>query len=128
MNGRNKYVLGAVALAFAGIAGASCSTGSSTDGGPKLEDSLEIFSWWTNPGEVEALDALLKVYTTAHAGVTVTNAAAKDPTMARTTLANRMKSGAPPDSFQAISGNDILSWVNQGKMAPISDLAKKENW
>src|SRR5881398_3734791 len=36
---------------------------------------LEIFSWWTSPGEVEALDALYAAFKAAYPDVEVINAA-----------------------------------------------------
>jgi glucose/mannose transport system substrate-binding protein len=104
-----------------------CSS-SPADNSSQLEDSLEIFSWWTSAGEVDALNALLDVYRKKNKGVDVTNAAAVDPTNARETLKTRLESGDPPDSFQAISGVDVMSWVANGKMKPISDLASENGW
>jgi len=111
------------------LLGTGCSSSSASgDSTGKVEDSLEIFSWWTNPGEVEALTALLGVYTKDNPGVDVTNAAAVDPTTARDTLKTRLESGDPPDSFQAISGVDVMTWVGEGKMKPITDLSMKNSW
>jgi len=36
---------------------------------------LEIYSWWTAPGEVEALDALYAVFKQQYPGVDIINAA-----------------------------------------------------
>ncbi len=125
---RSKLVgwasLAALSLAFT----AGCSGSGSGDDANSVEDSLEIFSWWTNPGESEALTALLDVYRQQNSGVDVTNAAATDPTNARQTLQTRLESGDPPDSFQAISGVDVMSWVSQGKMVPITELSDKNGW
>src|SRR5450432_1620156 len=118
-----------VSLAASLLLGASgCSSNASSSSGGKVEDSLEIFSWWTNAGEVEALDALINVYRSENKGVDVTNAAAADPTHAREALQKRLQSGDPPDSFQAISGVDVMTWVADGKMKPISDLSTKNGW
>ncbi|HEY4106740.1 MAG TPA: extracellular solute-binding protein, partial [Polyangiaceae bacterium] len=60
--------------------------------------------------------------------VDVTNAAAVDPTTARQTLQTRLEMGDPPDSFQAVSGVDVMTWVTQGKMQPITELSMKNGW
>jgi glucose/mannose transport system substrate-binding protein len=107
----------------------ACSdSGTTEDRGPVLEDSLEIYSWWTGSGEAEALQALIDVYSEKHPGVQVTNAAALDSTNARTELADRLEAGEPPDSFQAISGVDLLAHVNDSQMEPITDLAERNGW
>ncbi len=109
--------------------GLGCSSGGTSDGDRgRVEDSLEIFSWWTSAGEAEALSALLAVYSDAEPRVEVTNAANDDPTTARETLKKRLQSGEPPDSFQAISGVDIVNWVDAGKMEPITALAAENGW
>ena len=39
----------------------------------QAEDKLEIFSWWTSPGESKALQALFDAFTAANPGVEVVN-------------------------------------------------------
>jgi glucose/mannose transport system substrate-binding protein len=117
--------LALAALLSSAICGCSSGTG---DNSAQVEDSLEIFSWWTNAGEVDALNALLDVYRQHNKGVDVTNAAAADPTNARETLKTRLESGDPPDSFQAISGVDVMTWVADGKMKSISALSSTNGW
>jgi glucose/mannose transport system substrate-binding protein len=120
----------ALGLALGGLAlgAAAGCTGEAEPAEPELESSLELFSWWTSGGEAEALDAVLEVFSTIHPEVTITNAAAADPTQARARLAERMRQGEPPDTFQAISGVDLLSWAREGRMAPLDELAEEERW
>lgn len=125
---RSQFVSSVVSVAALSLVFMGCSSSGSGAEAGNVEDSLEIFSWWTNPGEVEALNALLDVYRSENKGVDVTNAAAVNPTTARQTLQTRLESGDPPDSFQAISGVDVMSWVDQGKMVPITPLAMKNGW
>lgn len=93
---------------------------------PGAFSHLELYSWWTSAGEAEALDALLSEFQAAYPRVTVTNAAATDPTSARDRLRHRMNRGEPPDTFQAISGVDLLTWVKDGKMEPLGDVFLEE--
>jgi glucose/mannose transport system substrate-binding protein len=126
---KTKRAFTNVALLFAAAAlGLGCSSDQAAAGKAKSEDSLEIFSWWTSAGEAEAFSALLDVYAEAEPNVEVTNAANDDPTTARETLKARLQSGEPPDSFQAISGVDIMNWVGAGKMDPITELAADNGW
>jgi glucose/mannose transport system substrate-binding protein len=93
-----------------------------------VEDTLEIYSWWTGSGESEALAALLEIYSDRHPRVAVSNAAARDPMNARTELANRLARGEPPDTFQAISGTDLLTYVHDDKMTAIGYLAERNGY
>lgn len=112
-----------------GVAALGCGSTPEPDESTALRsESVELFSWWTAAGEAEALDALVGVFSERYPDVQVINAAAGDPTRARERLRERMDAGEPPDTFQAISGVDLQSWVARGKMAPLDDLAAEEGW
>jgi glucose/mannose transport system substrate-binding protein len=94
---------------------------------------LEIFSWWTAPGEVEALDALYTAYKAAYPDVDIVNAALAGGTGAggnmKAVLQTRMLAGQPPDSFQVHLGHELLdSHVKAGRMEPIDFLYDSEGW
>src|ERR1051325_6436073 len=61
---------------------------------------LEIFSWWTSPGEVEALQALYDVFKAAYPDVEVINAAlaggAGPGGNMKAVLQTRLLAGQPP--------------------------------
>ncbi len=102
-------------------------------GAPQTEDTaVEIFSWWTDGGEQDALDAVLEVHEAEHAGVTVINAAVEYADAARATLETRMSEGAPPDTFQANIGADLLRWVGRTEgdtaLVELDELADEEGW
>lgn len=123
---RGRYFAG---LCLALLLGSGCSdSGATTTTTSAPESNLEIFSWWTSGGESEALRDLLDVFTTHHAEVQVTNAAAEEPTTARQRLSDRMRRGEPPDTFQAIAGVDLLSWVEKGTMRPLEEMALENDW
>lgn len=97
--------------------------------------SVEIFSWWSSRGETSALDALLEVHAKRHPDVRVINAAEMLADKARARLADRMRRGLPPDTFQANIGRDLFQWVlfdrrdaEEAKVASLNDLARKEGW
>src|SRR5450432_3760269 len=88
------------------ISSAACSSTTTTppistnDGGVGNDGStqpqtVEIFSWWNNPGEVEALNALLAVNKKNHPNTTVVNSAAVNSATARDTLAKRLAATPP---------------------------------
>jgi glucose/mannose transport system substrate-binding protein len=94
---------------------------------------LEIFSWWTAPGEVEALDALYAAFKTAYPDVEVINAAlaggAGPGGNMKAVLQTRLLAGQPPDSFQVHLGHELTdSSVKAGEMEPIDFLYESEGW
>jgi glucose/mannose transport system substrate-binding protein len=121
--------------ATAGTAGV-LAAGASLGLAPSLAAAagkLEIFSWWTSPGEVEALDALYAVYKQQNPGVDIVNAALAGGTGAggnmKAVLQTRMLANQPPDSFQVHLGHELIdSHAKAGRMEPLDSLYASEGW
>ncbi|GMA56532.1 ABC transporter substrate-binding protein [Alicyclobacillus sacchari] len=43
---------------------------------------------------------------------------------AKAVLASRMQAGDPPETFQVHAGQELMAWVNAGKMQPLDNLYK----
>ncbi len=88
---------------------------------------LEIFSWWTSGGEVEALNALYEIFNREYPDVEIVNAAlaggqGQGGNM-KALLETRMLGGEPPDSFQVHIGRELIdSHVIAGRMEPLGWL------
>jgi glucose/mannose transport system substrate-binding protein len=99
----------------------------------KVEGELEIFSWWTSGGEVEALNAVYAIFTAAYPDVTINNAAlaggqGQGGNM-KALLETRMLGGEPPDSFQVHLGHELTdSHVVADRMEPLGWLYEEEGW
>ncbi|HEX2730896.1 MAG TPA: ABC transporter substrate-binding protein [Polyangiaceae bacterium] len=114
-----------------GAATTACSSSEPDEPAP----SVEIFSWWSSPGETEALQALLQVHHRKYPEVRVINAAEVLADKARARLADRMRHGLPPDTFQANIGQDLFQWVlfdrrddKESKVSSINALADAQHW
>lgn len=88
---------------------------------------LEIFSWWTSGGEVEALNALYDIYAREYPDVEILNAALAQGQgqggNMKALLETRMFGGEPPDSFQVHLGRELTdSHVIAGRMEPLGWL------
>jgi glucose/mannose transport system substrate-binding protein len=99
----------------------------------KAAGKLEIFSWWTNPGEAEALDALYQIYKKMYPDVQIVNAAISGGAGAggnlKAVLKTRVLGGDPPESFQAHFGLEITdTWAKGGYLEPLDDLYKSEGY
>lgn len=99
--------LGCLGLAVL-LAGCSSSEGDApADGGSPGQQTVkvEVFSWWTAPGEVQALQSLIDLNKENYPNARIFNAAT-DPavvsggTEAKEVLQQRLQDGDPPDSFQ----------------------------
>ena len=88
---------------------AACGTSNSATGSGT--GKLEIFSWWTGPGEKDGLAEMFKIYTKKYPSVTITNSAVAGGagSTAKAVLATRMQGGRPPDSFQVHAGQELIS-------------------
>jgi len=94
---------------------------------------LEIFSWWTSGGEIEALNALLDPFAKKYPGIEVVNSAIAGGTSSggdmKAVLQTRMMGGDPPESFQVHLGGELLgSYVAANTMEPLDALYKEEGW
>src|SRR5436190_23171027 len=83
---------------------APAAGGAAASAGKAAGGQLEIFSWWTSGGEVEALNALYDIFKKKYPGVEIQNAAlaggAGQGGNMKALLETRMQGGQPPDSFQ----------------------------
>lgn len=127
-------IIGATALACSEFAPDS---GTPAQGSERLDvgGEVEVFSWWTSGGEREAFEALVAAHRERVPSAEVTNAAVDFADKAREQLALRFSQGEPPDTFQANSGADLLSWVETGGKADhgsllerLDDLAEALSW
>lgn len=94
---------------------------------------LEIFSWWTNGGEVEGLNAIYDIYKKKYPSVEIINAAIAGGSgaggNAKAVLKTRMLGGDPPDSFQVHLGRELIdTHVVANRMESLNDLFKSEGW
>jgi glucose/mannose transport system substrate-binding protein len=93
--------------------------------------SLEIFSWWTSPGEAPALQALFDTYLAAHPGVEVINSAVAGGAgiNAIAVLQTRLQGNQPPDSWQTHIGRELIDqYVVPGYCEPITDIFTAEGF
>jgi glucose/mannose transport system substrate-binding protein len=109
------------------------SLGSATGRLASAQDAgtLEVFSWWTSPGEAPALQALFDTFLAAHPGVEIINAAVAGGAgvHAIAVLQTRLQGNEPPDSWQTHIGRELIDqYVVPGYCEPITDLYTAEGW
>jgi glucose/mannose transport system substrate-binding protein len=115
-----------LALATAACGGGSGNNdGGGTGGAPSNTGTttVELFSWWTAPGEAEALQALVDLQKTRFPKERIYNAAADSGTDAKAALKARLADNHPPDLFQE-NAHDmrVLLDANPGKVEALDDF------
>src|SRR5262245_17067507 len=76
--------------ALAALIALTPACGDSDESEGTKEGTLELYSWWTNPGETDALAALLDYHKQKHPEVTIINATVNDSSNAQEQLRKRM--------------------------------------
>lgn len=125
-----RQFLARTAILGGGLMAAAC--GGTSSAGPG-DNRLEIFSWWTSGGEVQALDALYALYKKGDPKVKIVNAALGGGAGAggnmKAVLKTRMLGGNPPDSFQVHLGRELIdSWAVADKMETLESLYKDQGY
>ncbi|MEV0270708.1 ABC transporter substrate-binding protein [Hamadaea sp. NPDC050747] len=129
MQVNRRQLLGAGIGASALLALPACSSsGDSGSGGG--EKKVEVFSWWSGPGEGEGLAALIEDFKKNNAGVEFVNAAVAggSGTQARQVLTSRLLANQPPDSYQLHAGQEAASDIKAGKLEAIDYLYDANGW
>ena len=91
---------------------------------------VEVFTWWTGPGEGEGLDELIKLFAEANPDIEFVNAAIAGGggDQARAVLASRLQASDPPDSFQGHAGAELADYIDSGVIEDLSELFDAEGW
>jgi glucose/mannose transport system substrate-binding protein len=95
---------------------------------PKPEErKLEIFHWWTAPGEREAADAMFKALKEKYPDIQVVEnpVAGGGGVSHRVVLQARLSAGIPPDTWQTLGGAELKAYVDGGFLVPLDDLWKE---
>jgi glucose/mannose transport system substrate-binding protein len=93
-------------------------------GGQVAGRQLEIYHWWTAPGEREAADAMFAALNKAYPDIKVM----ENPSPGgggvnqRVVLQSRIASGDYPDTFQTLGGAELKNYVDSGVLEPLDDL------
>ncbi|PWC34602.1 sugar ABC transporter substrate-binding protein [Azospirillum sp. TSO35-2] len=93
----------------------------------KAEPTVEVLHYWTSGGESKAAGALRQDFEAAGGKWIDAPVAGGGGDAASTVLRSRVLAGDPPNAVQ-LKGPNIKEWAAQGKLAPLDEVAKAENW
>ena len=88
------------------------------------EKKLEIFHWWTAPGEREAADAMFAAFKAKYPDVNIVEnpVPGGGGTEHRIVLKARITAGIPPDTFQTLGGAELKDYVDSNVLVPLDDF------
>jgi glucose/mannose transport system substrate-binding protein len=91
---------------------------------------LEIFHWWTAPGEREAADAMFAAMNTTYPDIEVVEnpVSGGGGTELRTVLKARITAGIAPDTFQTTGGAELKAYVDNGVLEPLDSFYAKNDY
>src|SRR5213082_3219043 len=98
--------------------------------GAERDNQVEVYSWWTGPGEEDGLRAMVADFEARNAGVHLINAAVSGGagSNAKAILATRLLANDPPDSYQRHAGLELADDVRSGKVQDITSLYEQQGW
>ena len=92
--------------------------------------NVQVFTWWAAGGEKAGLDGMISVFNKDCSQYTFVNAAVAGGggDKAKTLLANNLKAGNAPDSFQAHAGGELSDYIANGQVQDITDVFKADGF
>ncbi len=94
------------------------------------DGQVEVYSWWTGPGEEDGLRAMIGDFEAKNPGLHLINAAVSGGagSNAKAILASRLLADDPPDSYQRHAGLELADDVRSGKVADLTSLYAEQRW
>jgi len=94
------------------------------------QPKLEIFHWWTAPGEREAADAMFAAYNAKYPEIEVIEnpVPGGGGTEHRIVLKARITAGIPPDTFQTLGGAELKDYVDSNVLQPLDEFYTAQDY
>jgi glucose/mannose transport system substrate-binding protein len=121
------------AIAAASVAGllviSACGNSDDDSGGTNGgsgDKKVQVFTWWADGGEKAGLDGLVAQFKKDCADYEFDNAAVAGGAgaNAKQVLANNLRAGDPPSTFQAHAGKELKDYIDAGQVDDVSQLYK----
>lgn len=114
------------AIAMTGLMTLSaCGGGAATQAGDgDAKRRVEVFSWWTGPGEADGLQAMKEIFERRNPAYTFFDAAVAGGSgdKAKALLKTKLDGNQPPDTFQGHAGAELQGYIKDGKLEELNPL------
>ncbi|MEZ0074855.1 ABC transporter substrate-binding protein [Planotetraspora sp. GP83] len=119
--------MAAVAVSVAGLLTLTACGGGDKEasgGGQAAQKKVEVFSWWTGPGEADGLKAMRGIFEKQNPNFTFFDAAVAGGSgdQARALLSSKLQANQPPDTFQSHAGAEQQGYIKAGKLESLNFL------
>jgi glucose/mannose transport system substrate-binding protein len=111
-----------LSLSACGGGGDPAAQPSAGAGGDKQQ--VEVFSWWTGPGEADGLQAMRKIFEQQNSTLTFFDAAVAGGSgdKAKALLQSKLQADTPPDTFQGHAGAELQGYIKAGDLEELNFL------
>ncbi|MEV4470989.1 ABC transporter substrate-binding protein [Nonomuraea sp. NPDC049419] len=108
--------------ACGGDGGGQTAQTPAAEGGGKQQ--VEVFSWWTGPGEADGLQAMKKIFEEKNPNYTFFDAAVAGGSgdKAKALLQSKLQASTPPDTFQGHAGAELQGYIKAGNLEDLTPL------
>jgi glucose/mannose transport system substrate-binding protein len=91
---------------------------------------VEVYSWWTGPGEEDGLNAMVSEFKRENPSrqLRQRHRLRRRRLQRQGDLASRLLANDPPDSYQRHAGLELEDDVRSGKVADLTSLYDEEGW
>lgn len=116
-------MISALAVALAGLLSVT-ACGGGTGTGEVSKSQVEVFSWWTGPGEADGLNAMRQIFEKQYPDYGFFDAAVAGGSgdQARALLSSNLQADDPPDTFQGHAGAELQGYIKAGDLEPVNFL------
>ncbi|MFI6793388.1 ABC transporter substrate-binding protein [Nonomuraea sp. NPDC050383] len=93
-------------------------------GGGDAKKQVEVFSWWTGPGEADGLKAMRQIFEQKNPSYTFFDAAVAGGSgdKAKALLQSKLQADTPPDTFQGHAGAELQGYIKAGDLEDLNSL------
>ncbi|MBN6053912.1 carbohydrate ABC transporter substrate-binding protein [Nonomuraea sp. RK-328] len=111
-------------LTLAACGGGGGQGAQPSTGGGDAKKQVEVFSWWTGPGEADGLKAMRQIFEQKNPSYTFFDAAVAGGSgdKAKALLQSKLQADTPPDTFQGHAGAELQGYIKAGDLEDLNSL------
>jgi glucose/mannose transport system substrate-binding protein len=112
---KTLLALGVCSLALSAAGCASADSDGAHEGLSEQHADLELLTWWSQPTELSAIDAVIAVHNVRHPNVKISVHSSMSSASVATDVESRLAEGTPPTAFQANLGGNAMQWADSAE-------------